>query len=98
MISVYSEMISLAPRWRNLGLALGLLESDMRRIEYTHPRSSRDCLGELLVKWLKCGYDINKHGFPTWRKIVEVTAEPAAGANPALAETMARNHQGNHIW
>ena len=53
----------------------------------------KDCLREILKQWLKKCYDTQKHGPPTWRKLVEAVANDNGGSNPALAETIARKYQ-----
>ena len=50
------------------------------------------CLSEVIANWLKKNYNTEKFGLPTWRWLVEVVADPAAGNDRALAEVIARKH------
>ena len=92
--SVYDEVLDLAPNWMGVGLVLGLCHADLKEISTTNSESPRNCLKEALILWLKQEYDIDRNGLPTWKKLVEVAADPIAGENPTLAATLARNHQG----
>ena len=94
MFSVYCEVIDLAPNWMDMGLMCGLRYTGLKEISATFHEKPRECLKETLAQWLKQAYNVDEHGLPTWKKFVEVTAHPIAGNNPALAATLARNHQG----
>ena len=94
LFSVYREVLDLALNWMDVGLVLGLRHIHLKEIHTTNRESPRKCLMEALKLWLKQEYDIDRNGLPTWKKMVEVTADPIAGENPALAATLARNHQG----
>ena len=94
LFSVYCEVLDLAPNWMDVGLMLGLRHACLEEIGTTYHERPRDCLKKALVEWLKQAYNTVKSGLPTWKKMVEVTAHPVAGNNPALAATLARNHQG----
>ena len=94
LFSVYCEVLDLAPNWMNVGLMLGLRNADLKGIRITYRESPRECLKETLEQWLRQAYAVEKNGLPTWKKIVEVTAHPVAGNNPALAKTLAQIHQG----
>ena len=94
LLSVYCEVLDLAPNWMDVGLVLGMRQTYLEEISTTYHESPRKCLKKALVEWLKQAYNVEKHGLPTWKKIVEVTAHPIAGNNPALAAALAQNHQG----
>ena len=94
LFSVYREVLHLAPNWMNVGLVLGLRHADLKEISTIYRGNPRNCLKEALEQWLKQEYHIDRNGLPTWKKMVEVAADPVAGDNPALAATLARNHQG----
>ena len=94
MVSVYREVLDLAVNWMDVGLVLGIRHTYLTEIRSTYCESPRKCLKETLAQWLKRAYDVGRNGLPTWKKMVEVTADPIAGDNPALARTLARNHQG----
>ena len=94
LFTVYREVLDLAPKWMDVGLMMGLKYSYLKGISTTNHESQRECLKEALAQWLKQAYDVDRNGLPTWKKMVEITADPIAGENPALATTLARNHQG----
>ena len=74
--------------------ALRLIPSDESAINAMYPSNPSDCLRAVVTKWLQKAYDYHVHGPPTWRMLVEAVADPAGGDNVALAEEIARNHQG----
>ena len=44
---------------------------------------------------------VKKFGKPTWRKLVEAVEDKVGGDNPALAQTIAKEHPGtpgNHVY
>ena len=91
---VFKEVSSLAGRWRSMCLALGLLPSDEATIALRYCAIPDECLRSVLVKWLKMDYKIHKHGRPTWQKLVAAVADRIGGGNPALAQKIAKKHQG----
>ena len=92
--SVYSEVLDLTPKWMAVGLMLGIRFTDLESISAAYHENPNKCLKEALALWLKRAYNTERNGLPTWNKMVEVAADPIAGENPALAATLARNHQG----
>ena len=94
LLSVYREVLDLAANWMDVGLVLGLRYTYLEEISATYPEKPRECLKKALAQWLKQAYNVGENGLPTWKKIVEVTADPIAGNNPALAAALAQNHQG----
>ena len=91
---VIDEVESLAGRWESMCIRLGLLSSDKEAIAKEYHHNSMDCLREMLAKWLKMSYNTQKHGPPSWRKMVAAVANSTGGDNPALAKAIAENHQG----
>ena len=73
---------------------LGLRHTYLREIGTTYREKPRECLMEALAHWLRQAHNVHKTGLPSWKKIVEVAADPKAGDNPALATILAQNHQG----
>ena len=49
---------------------------------------------KVILTWLQQEYDVNKHGKPSWRKLLECIGSSAGGANPALAMRLAAHHPG----
>ena len=92
--AVHAEVNSLSGKWRSMCCALRLRAAEEDAIASKYPSNPSDCLREVLTKWLQKGYYYQKHGSPTWRMLVEAVAHPAGGNYVALAEEIARKHQG----
>ena len=54
-------MASLAGRWKDLGISLGVHISDLDGIASANSHSPSDCLREMLTKWLKQSYNVRTH-------------------------------------
>lgn len=46
----------------------------------------------MLIKWFNHAYNTERFGLPSWRRIIEVVADPAGGDNPAIAADIAARH------
>ena len=77
----------MAHRWYYIGLALRLKPSDLEKIRSNQPD---DQFRNMILEWLKMNYNTEKHGLPTWRRIVE--AVNASGENTFLANQLARKY------
>ena len=64
---------------------------DLRKVRGEHPSES-DALEDVLLMWLNQQYDVNKHGPPTWRMLVEAVDKKSGGNNHELAKQIAANH------
>ena len=71
-----------------LGMALGLLPWKLEIIRERNPNNIRQAFDEMLLAWLRWEYDYEKHGPPTWRKLVEAVNQD----NRALAVDIAKKH------
>ena len=94
LFDILEEVGGLAASWRNMCLALRVPDADTIGNKWRD--DPKDCLREILKQWLKKCYDTQKHGPPTWRKLVEAVANDYGGDNPALAETIALKHQSKY--
>ena len=56
-------------KWRILGMYLGLRTGLLDEIHADHPLSSRERLLRVVNLWLKHGYDVDKHGPPSWNSL-----------------------------
>ena len=59
-------------KWWSIGIGLGLNHEKLKLIKQACPNDQKSCLGEIIDTWLKEGYDVKRHGEPTWRKLVSV--------------------------
>ena len=55
---------------------------------------AEECLEASLKEWLRKAYDTAQHGVPSWERLVAAVANPVGGDNPALAENIAKRHNG----
>ena len=74
--------------------ALGLRPAVVDTIAATYCGNPKQCLREVIVRWLRKTYDVDRHGPPTWRTLVKAVSDKAGGNNPALAEDIAKDHKG----
>ena len=91
---VRSALLPIASRWKEVGIELKLKLADLDTIQATHRNSPEDCLTNAVSRWLRKGYNISKHGPPTWRKLVHAILVDAGARNPALAEKLPQDHLG----
>ena len=93
LYDVIKDLTPLAARWKDIGIALRLRSGELDKIDSDNPNR---CLSYVIENWLKRNYNVRKFGQPTWKWLVDIVADPAAGNDKALANTIARNHQGKH--
>jgi len=80
--------------WRDMCCALGLRPAVAETIAATYSGNPKQCLREVIIRWLRKTHDVYKHGPPTWRTLVKAVSDKAGGDNPALAEEIAKDHKG----
>ena len=99
---VRHELIPVSAKWRSIGAALRLNPNILDGIEARISGDPFACLTSVVVQWLKRSYRVERFGEPTWQRLVEVVADPAGGANMALARDIARRHKtegmSNYIY
>ena len=91
---VYEEVFTMAGHWRKIARGLRLSSATISLIVSKSNNDSEDCLFNILEIWLKRTYNTERYGNPSWRMLVKCIANPAGGADPALAEVIAKRHQG----
>ena len=72
--TVRSEVYSVAVKWYDLGLELGISPDDLDVIKVAQKNMPTNCLLEVLKQWLS-GVD----PFPTWKALVTALCSPAIG-------------------
>ena len=87
LFDVNAELMPVAARWKNLGLALRLDSDTLDEIEANNKKVG-DSLTEVLKLWLKKSYNTKKFGEPTWHRLAEAVGHPSGGNDPALAEKL----------
>ena len=93
---VNEALITMAGSWNRIAVSLRLPPHLIRVITKQHSNNPNDCLLAVVEEWLKGVYNVQEHGHPSWRGLVQAVANPAGGANPALARSIAAKHPGNH--
>ena len=76
----------MAARWKDIGLVLGISDSNLHTIEVNNSKVE-DCLREMLKLWLNKVYLVARYGNPSWQALREAVRKPSGGNNPALADT-----------
>ena len=95
---VYLEVVDavsqLHDRWSQLCCALGLPLSQISTIRKDHAGNTMDSLQEGISQWLQGKYNTDKHGPPTWKKLVAAIDNPVGGNNHDLAMKISVQHKG----
>ena len=89
LIDVMDEVMDMASKWRPLGLALRLKPAQLDTISSKNHTDPTECLGDMLLSWLRKCYDTTKFGQPSWRLLCQAIHKPAGGNNPGLAKMIA---------
>ena len=93
---VYEEVSTMAESWKWLIVGLRLPRRIESLIAKKHLNDPEACLLAVVEEWLKGVHNVQKYGHPSWRTLVQAVADPAGGADPALARSIAAKHPGNH--
>lgn len=93
-LEVVDAVSQLHDRWSQLCCALGLPLSQISAIRKDHAGNTMDSLQEGISQWLQGKYNTDKHGPPTWRKIVKAIDNPVGGNNHDLAMKISLKHKG----
>ena len=87
LFDVKKELMPVAARWKDLGLALRLDPDQLDTIEADNKKVG-DSLTEVLKLWLKKLYNIDKFGEPSWHLLAEAVGDSIGGQDPALAKKL----------
>ena len=79
-------------RWQFVAIALGLRPAQAQTIKSKHRGDVEASMDDAILNWLQRAHNEDKHGPPTWRKLVQAIAAKAGGNNVALARTIAEAH------
>ena len=97
LYEVNSELVDVAGRWRNIGLALHLKDPKLSIIQDNNSDVTTR-LTDMLRQWLNKTYDVERFGQPSWQMLAEAVRSPAGGNNPALAAQIEEKHGGRQTW
>ena len=76
-------LFPIAADWQNLGVFLKISDSDLKQIESDYSGRCRDCVREMIRKWLK---QVNPS--PSWQDL----AEAVKLIDPSIAERIIKQH------
>ena len=93
LVDVKRELISIADKWKDIGLALRLKPATLNTIG-RNQSDVRDRLSDVLAEWLNKAYNVQRFGQPSWQLLVGAVRDPAGGDNKALAVTIAAKYGG----
>ena len=91
-----SELLPVAHKWRNIGLALKLDPNLLERIGTRNHRDVISYMSDTLTEWLQKAYDTTRFGDPSWKLLTEAVAHPVGGNNPALAKEISLKYNGKN--
>ena len=93
LFDLRKALISVVAKWKSIGIGLGIKSGKLDEIEAANLGDPSWCLTKVLTAWLRRSYNVKRFGEPTWQKLTQIVSDPAAANNPALALTIAKNHQ-----
>ena len=91
---VWEKAGVLSGRWDSIGILLGLSPNKIDEIE-AETKKARGCLRKVFDCWLKKDYDYKSHGVPTLRMLCNSIKSNSGGADPALADEIAKGYTIN---
>ena len=80
-------------KWDYFATQLGILPAKINAIGRKNHYVPTLCLKDVLSTWLIGGYNIQRHGHQSWRRVCEATASPAGGGDRILAHEIAAQHR-----
>ena len=89
---VKAALISEAYNWEQIGCALGLSQTILKRIHRDYSTDQSEALSQVIILWLSMVYSVQSFGKPSWYILVRVMAHETGGNNKNKAEEIARKH------
>ena len=91
---VWGKAAVLSGRWDSVAIMLGISYNKLNEIE-KDTKTARGCLQKVFDCWLKRDYDYKSHGVPTLRMLCNSIKSNSGGADPALANEIAKEYTIN---
>ncbi len=88
VVDVMDELTDVKSRYNEIGTQLRIT-ADLDEIRTRSPNNTI-AMTSVIKEWLKGNYNTEKSGPPTWRRLVEVVANPNGGNNNFLAQEIAK--------
>ena len=92
IFDVHKALLPAAAQWKEIGFGFRLKSKLLEDSD----KAPSSCLLKVVSHWLGEEYNVERFGKPTWKKVVEVVGDPAAGNDPALACQIAKEHLGTY--
>lgn len=89
---VSTEVMKLQASYYLLGIELGLPSENVDAIQSEFHQNVSHAFNKVVLAWLEHRYQVEKHGLPTWRRLVEAVDGLTGGNNSILAKKIAQNH------
>ena len=86
---VWEKAGVLSGRWDSVAIMLGIGYKKLYEIE-SETKTARGCLQKVFDCWLSRNYDYKSHGVPTLRMLCNSIKSNSGGADPALADEIAK--------
>ena len=91
---VWKKAGVLSGRWDSMAIMLGLSPNKLYDIE-AGGKPPKTCFWKVFDCWLKRDYDYKSHGVPTLRMLCNSIKSNSGGADPALANEIAKEYTIN---
>ena len=88
MRDVRQEVVDIKSTYYQFGISLGLPVGELDSIHGAFYQVIDHAFDQVLLLWLRQLYDVERHGRPTWRRLVEEVER----FNPTLAVDIANRH------
>ena len=92
--TVREELVSLAAKYEDVGITLGLSSSKLKVIGHDCVRDAKRALGRVIQTWLEQSYNVDRFGLPSWRSLVKAVDSHTGGDNHVLAKKIASKYKG----
>ena len=89
---VCQEVVGIKSTYYQFGKELGIPPGELDSIRKQFHHDHDQAIDEVLLLWLRQRYDVERHGRPTWRRLVEAVDSSNGGSNPALAIDITNRH------
>ena len=90
MYLVWEKAGVLSGQWDSIGVILGLSPNKLDEIE-AGGKPPKKCLRKVFESWLKKDYDYQNRGVPTLQMLCNCIRSKSGGADPALADEIAKD-------
>ena len=87
---VLEAVETLSAKWEHLAVRLRIKKHTVEVIQKNNPKDVNICLSEMLGEWLRCNYDYQRYGRPSWRRL----AKSVQKLDQRVFEAIARDNPG----